>query len=260
VIPPGGEGEIKVTLRPKGTHIEIAKDIVVLSNDPAQPRFTLTMKGSLLVDMMAQPSTLALFNLAPGQSGTESVSLLRTDGSTATIESARIEDTDRFSIHEVETEPASLATYEVRFAGSEEVGVSSTNIVVKTTGENTPELKIPVRASVAFNLRYPKRIGFVRRDNKPLERTIRISTRRGDAPKIGKVVDPDDLLDIEVLEAEGPTTSIHMRVRDDAAAKAGEGVPHTLLVHTNNPDEPVLELEYRVTSPVRAQRATVSPR
>jgi hypothetical protein len=252
VIPPGGEGEIKVTLRPKGQQTEITKNIIVLSNDPEQPRFTLTMKGSLLVDVIAQPVTLRLRDLPPGKPGTETFSLLRTEGSTATVESIRIEDTDRFSIREIETAPGALATYEVGFEGRKEVGASTTSIIVATTGENTPELTIPVHASVAFNLRYPKRFGFTRRDGK-LEQTVRITTRRGDAPKIGKVEDPEGLLDFEVLEPEGPSTSIRVRVRDDALTKHDDGVPHTLIVHTDDPDEPRLELEYRVTAAVAAR-------
>ena len=93
MIPPGGEGEIKVTLRPKGTHTTITKDIVVHSNDPEQPRFTLTMKGTLLIDMTAQPASVGLSNLAPGQREADSFSVLPSEGSTATIVSAEIEDT-----------------------------------------------------------------------------------------------------------------------------------------------------------------------
>ena len=65
--------------------------------------------------------------------------------------------------------------------------------IIETTGDNTPELKIPVRANATPNLRYPKRFGFRMRDGQHLERTIRISTRRGDAPKVKKVVDRDEL-------------------------------------------------------------------
>ena len=260
MIPPGGEGKIKVTLRPKGQHTQITKDIVVLSNDPEQPRFTLTMKGSLLVDVIAQPATLMLRDLAPGEPGTETFSLLPTEGSTATVESIRIEDTDLFSVRAIETAPGALATYEVGFKGRKEVGASTTSIIVATTGDNTPELKIPVHASVAFNLRYPKRISFTRRNGKPLEQTVRITTRRGDAPKIGKVEDPAGLLDIEVLEPEGPTTSIRLRVREGELTKQGDGMPHTLIVHTDDPDEPRLELEYRVTAPLATQPKKLPPR
>lgn len=225
----------------------------MLSNDPEQPRFTLTMKGSLLVDMIAEPAALTLRDLPPGEPGAETFSLRLAEGSTATVASIRIEDTDLFSIRAIETAPGALATYEVGFRGRKEVGASTTSIIVATTGENTPELAIPVHASVAFNLRYPKRFGFTRRGGKPLEQTIRITTRRGDAPKITKVEDPDGLLDIEVLEPEGPTTGIRVRVREDERTKQGEGVPHTLIVHTNDPDEPRLELEYRVTPSAATQ-------
>lgn len=260
MIPPGGEGEIKVTLEPKGQHTEITKNIIVLSNDPEQPRFTLTMKGSLLVDVIAEPVRLSLRDLAPGTPGTETFSLLPTTGSKATILSIRIEDTSLFSLREIETVPGALATYEVGFEGRKEVGSSTTSIVVATTGENTPELKIPVHASVAFNLRYPKRFGFTRRDGKPLEQTVRITTRRGDAPKLGKIEDPDGLLDIEVLAPEGPTTSIRLRVREGEPTKQADGAAHTLIVHTDDPDEPRLELEYRVTAAAATQQRKPSPR
>lgn len=246
MIPPGGEGEIKVTLRPKGTHTEIAKNIVVVSNDPEQPRFTLTMKGTLLIDVVAQPATVALRDLAPGKPGTQTVSLQRTEGSTATVQSVRVEDSERFSVREIEAEAGALATYEVRFEGAKDVGTTATTLVVTTTGENTPELTIPVRASVAFNLRYPRRFGFSWHEGAWRERTIRISTRRGDAPRIDEVEDPDDLLEVEVLEPEGPITAIRMRVREGKPSKGDQGVLHPLYVHTNDPDEPRLKLEYRV--------------
>ena len=142
MIPPGGEGEIQVTLRPKGGHTEITKDIIVLSNDPEQPRFTLTMKGTLLVDMIAQPVTVGLHDLPPGEAGTETFSLRPTEGSTATIESVRVEDATLFSLREIEAEAGALATYELRFAGRKEVGVSATRIVVETILAMAKALKL----------------------------------------------------------------------------------------------------------------------
>jgi hypothetical protein len=244
VIPPGGEGEIQVTLRPKGGHPEITKNVVVLSNDPVEPRFTLTMKGTLLIDMVAQPASVSIPNLAPGEPGTASFSVERSQGSTATVKSMRVEDAELFSIREIETQPGALATYEVRFSGRDGVGTSATSAIIETTGDNTPQLVIPVRASAAYNLIYPKRITFARREGGPLEQTIRISTRRGDPPEIGKVEDPDGLLDIEVLPAQGTSVGIRMRVREDQVAKLEERTAHELVVHTSDPDEPKLELAY----------------
>jgi hypothetical protein len=254
VVPPGGECEIKVTLRPKGGHTEIEKDVVVFSNDPEQPRFTLTMKGTLLVDMEAVPPSLQMMNLAPGEPGIASVSVQRSKDSAAAVKSVRVEDTERFSIRELETQPGALATYEVRFAGGK-VGTTATKVVIDTTGEHTPKLTIPVRASAAYNLVYPKRVTLTRRGDGRYEQSLRISTRRGDPPKIRKVEDPDGLLDIEVLEPDGPKVEIRLRVREREAAKVDEHAAHELLVHTNDPDEPKLELEYTLRTAPAPSRA-----
>ncbi len=248
MIPPGGEGEIKVTLRPKGGNPDITKNVVVYSNDPEQPRFTLTMKGTLLVDMVAVPPSVQLMNLAPGKPGTATVSLERSRGSAASVQSVRVEDTKRFSIREIEPQLGAFASYEVRFAGGE-VGSAVTKVIVETTGEHTPRLTIPVRASVVYNLSYPKRLTLVRRGEGPFEQTLRISTRRGDPPKIAKVEDPDGLLDIEVLEPDGPRVEIRLRARESEAAKIDERAAHELVVFTNDPEEPRLAIEYNFRIP-----------
>lgn len=245
MVPPGGECEIKVTLRPKGGQTNIEKHIVVVSNDPVQPKLTLTMKGKLLVDVDASPPSVQLMNLAPGEPGVATVSVERSRDSVATVTSVRIEDPKRFSIRAIETKPGALATYEVRFAGGE-VGTASTNVVVETTGQHTPALTIPVRATAVYNLVYPKRVRITRGASGRLEHGLQISTRRGDAPKIGKVEDPDGLLEIEVLAAKGTSVEIRLQVREDAVATLDERGRHTLFVHTNDPDEPKLELEYTV--------------
>lgn len=229
----------------------IEKDVVVISNDPAQPRFTLTMKGTLLVDMDAVPPSVQMMNLARGEPGVATVSVERSQGSSATVKSVRVEDTKHFAIREIETQPGALVTYEVRFAGGE-VGTTSTKVIVETTGEHTPRLTVPVRATAAYNLVYPKRVTLPPNADGQFEENLRISTRRGDPPKIGKVEDPDGLLDIEVQGAKGPTVTIRLRARADATAKVDARVRHKLLVHTNDPDEPKIELEYNLgTTPAK---------
>ena len=243
MVPPGGECEIKVTLHPKGGHTEIEKKVLVFTNDPEQPQFALTLKGRLLIDMEAVPPSVQMLNLAPDEPGVASVSVQRSKGSAATVESVRIEDTKRFSIREIETGPSALATYEVRFVGGK-VGTTATNVIVETTGEHTPRLTIPVRASAVFNLIYPKRVTLTRSASGSFEQNLRISTRRGDPPKIKKVEDPDGLLDIEILEPNGPAVDIRLRVRDQETAKVEDRATHKLWVHTNDPDEPKIQLTY----------------
>jgi hypothetical protein len=250
VVPPGGECEIKVTLKPKGGQKQIEKAVVVVTNDPEQSRFSLTMKARLLIDMEAQPASVAIPNLAPGEPGVNTFSLTRAEGSTATVKSVRVESPEQFSIREVPAQSGALATYEVRFNGGK-VGTTSTRVIVETTGEHTPRLTIGVRATAAYNLVYPKRITFKPDGDGALAQTLWISTRRGDPPKIGKVEDPDGLLDVEILPAQATAVNLKLRVRAPDQAKL-DGAKHPLWVHTNDRDEPKIAIEY-VLAPAPAK-------
>ena len=252
MLPPGGEGEIKVTLDPKGAKGKIHKRIVVYSNDPEQPQFALTMQGSLLVDMVAQPAMVSLADLPLGKPGSEVFTLHRTEGSTAEIRSVRVEDEESFSVRPVTAEGDAHAAYEVRFRGRPTVGTSSTRVVVETSGDNTPELSIVVRASAAKNLRYAEQIRFFSRDGRPQPYTLRISARDGNAPRVPKLDDPDGLLEIEVLPGDGAVASVRLTPRESEAGTTPDGGWHPLIVHTTDREQPRLELKYRF-EPERAK-------
>ena len=249
MLPPGGEGEVKVTLTPKGNHEEIIKRIVVISNDPKQPRFTLTMQGKLLVDLRAEPGNLNLTEIKPGEPAAVSFSLKITDPETTTIESVVVEDQENFEVHPIEPEADGQPRYELRFRGSKTVGNFGTRVEVNTTAPNTPRLNIPVRAAVVSNLRYSKRVHFTRRDQGFYSPNIRISTRDGVPPKITKVEDPEGLLALEILEPVGATVTIQANVdrgKYEALAEGERNKSRKLTVHTNDPHEPKLEITYTI--------------
>ncbi|NVB43093.1 DUF1573 domain-containing protein [Pseudenhygromyxa sp. WMMC2535] len=245
LVPPGGKTEIEVTLKPKGSQQHVHKTVTVISDDPEQPSFPLTMQGELLVDAVAKPARLTLNNLRPKAEGVSRFQIdIRTESTQ--IESVKVlDDQEHFSVHALED-----GRYELRFSGSERVRSFTSRIEVETTGVNTPQLIIPVRATVASNLRYGKRIQFARDEagNIPA-RTIRFSGRDGVAPKIGKIEDPDGLLELKVLESKGAMATIEARVNPDkleAMDVAKRGLGHPLFVHTNDPDEPRVELGYSI--------------
>lgn len=264
MIPPGGEGEIKVTLTPKGNHPEISKRIVVESNDPEQPRYTLTMQGKLVFDVTASPTIVAMRDLALNTPGTGTFALQLAEGTTAKIESVTVADPNKFEVRRVDGTADGNATYEVKYLGRDSVGNDATRVVVKTTGENTPELIIAVQASAALNLRYVDTVRFSYREGVLQERILRISARQGDAPKIVKLEDPDGLLDTEVLEAQGPMASVRLVVREDklqALTPDARTGMHTLIVHTDDKLEPRVEIKYSVAAASTAIKAkpTMAP-
>jgi hypothetical protein len=258
VIPPGGEGEIKVTLTPKGTAPEISKKIVVESNDPEQPRFTLTMHGSLIFDATTEPNMVAIRDLPLNTPGTGTFAVKLAEGTTAKIESVTVMDSDKFSVRKLDGAADGNATYEVQYRGRDSVGTDSTRVLIKTTGEYTPELFVAVQASAALNLRYVNNLRFSWRNGVLQERVLRISARQGDAPKIGKIEDPDGLLDFEVLEPQGPMANVRFTVREatfEALAPEARLAKHKLIVHTSDKQEPTIELEYSVAAAATAKVA-----
>jgi hypothetical protein len=262
VIPPGGEGEIKVTLTPKGNHPEISKRIVVESNDPEQPRFTLTMQGTLVFDVTANPSIVAMRDLPLNTPGTGIFALQLAEGTSAKIVSVSVMDPEKFEVRRLDGAAGGNGTYEIKYRGRDTVGSDATRVVVKTTGENTPELFVAVQASAALNLRYVDKVRFSYRQGVLQERGLRISARQGDAPKISKLEDPDGLLDIEVLEPQGPMASVRLTVREEklqALTPEARAGMHKLIVHTNDKQEPRLEIEYSVAATSTAITPTPAP-
>lgn len=258
MLPPGGEGEIKVTLTAKGNHEDILKRIVVVSNDPKQPRFTLTIQGKLLVDLRAEPRHLNMPEIKPGEPASVSFTLKISNPETTTIESVAVEDRDNFELRPLEPEADGQPRYQLHFRGSKKIGNYGTRVEVNSTSAHTPRLNIPVRAAVVSNLRYSKRLHFTRRDQGFYSPHLRISARDGVAPKISKVEDPAGLLTIEVREPVGATVTIVAQVEPDkyeALAEGERNKPHKLIVHTNDPHEPKLEVTYTIVAAKPAPRA-----
>lgn len=243
---------MKVTLTPKGNHEEISKHINVISNDPKQPRFTLTLKGKLLVDIRAEPGNLNLPEIEPGEPATLSFSLKIADPETTKIESVVVEDQENFELRPLDAEADGQPRYELRFRGSKTVANFGTRVEVNSTSTHTPRLNIPVRATVVSNLRYSKRLHFTRREQGFYSPNIRITAHDKVPAKIGKIEDPEGLLALEILDPVGATVTIKANVdvaKYEALAEGERSKPRKLTVHTNDPHEPRIEITYTIAGP-----------
>lgn len=207
------------------------------------------MKGSLLVDVVASPASVALREIKVGAKGSQTFELQLSEDTSAKIVSVTLEDPKNFTLRRTAGEADGNSTYELGFRGAKRVGPIATKIRVVTTGESTPELVIPVNVSVVMNLRYQTSLRFTRRQGKLQERVLRISAREGDAPTIKKIQDPDGLLEIDVHEPQGAMASVGVKVDEakyDALDQNAQIARHKLIVFTSDRDEPKLELEYSI--------------
>jgi hypothetical protein len=67
VIPPGGQGEVTLTIKPYSVMRDFIKNTKVSLNDPEHPELTLTLKGYVQPIIEIQPSHIIRLRGAPGK-------------------------------------------------------------------------------------------------------------------------------------------------------------------------------------------------
>jgi len=149
VIPPGGEATIRARLDLRGRHGFQRKSITVKSNDPNTPRLVMTLTGTAIQPLRAQPSSLFL-----GRVGTEAART-RTFDIISGREAIQIQDvrTDNPGILVKALPDQSSADgkshrFEMTLDSSLPVGNINGSVFVQTDMEGQPELKIPVVAYI----------------------------------------------------------------------------------------------------------------
>ncbi|EDM73672.1 hypothetical protein PPSIR1_02718 [Plesiocystis pacifica SIR-1] len=248
MLPPGGEGEIKVTLTAKkGRKPEIHKQIIVRSDDPDKPEFALHMKGELYLDIAAEPSFVVMRDVPVGEPASASFELRVAKPGEVSITKVELEDETHFELEAVDE-----THYEVHFRGDPKVGNYASRVEVTTSAEDGKQLRVDVRALVVSNLKYAKSFRFTRREGAFAPRMIRVAARNGEAPELSKIEEPLGVLELSVGEAQGGAVTITATVdvaKFEALSQVQKDTRHSLFVHTDDPDEPKLEFFYSFRDP-----------
>lgn len=152
MIPPGGRSEITARLSLAGRNGPQSKPITILSNDPQNPEYRVTMAGTVSSAIMVSPDRLMFGQVGQGQA----VELV-TDITAAT---------ERFTVTGVESSiPELVVTTETMMetrhyrikatlTGPATPGPLSAALQVKTDNAGRPVITIPVIANVVGELIY----------------------------------------------------------------------------------------------------------
>lgn len=238
-IPPGGEGEIKATLSTKGRTGPLKKTITVMSNDPDNPRLTLTLEGEVVTDVALKPPRLSLGEVTKGEAATREFTATVAEPEKVSITAVTVDD-DRF---EVQAKDGAAGTYEVRFKGSDEFGRITAKVTLALKGADNPTLELPIWGEVVSDLRYPKSTSLYRKDGEFAPQRVRLSSRSGKDVKITSVVDEGKALKTELEQAEGKTAVVVLTVVDKDK-ETDQPVRGKLLIKTTDPDEPEVTVSY----------------
>jgi hypothetical protein len=165
VIRPGGVGKVTASIDTSHFKGPVSKAVTVTTNDPAQPRTTLTITVDIKVPIDIQPSETAMFQGRVGALKPVELTLTSTDGSPFDIVSAAPPDTNvTVKVKRDPSEPAGAAKsgtvasgakkYVMTVTPSDELKIGPTNgvITVKTTHPKAPDLEVRYFANVTGNI------------------------------------------------------------------------------------------------------------
>ena len=150
VIPPGGEATIRARLDVRGRHGFQRKSITVKSNDPKTPSLVMSLTGTAIQPLRAQPSSLFFGRVGADAarvrtfdiiSGREAIQIqdVRTDNEGLLVKALPDQSSADGKSHR----------FELTLDSSLPAGNLNGSVFVKTDMEGQPELSIPVVAYIA---------------------------------------------------------------------------------------------------------------
>jgi hypothetical protein len=241
VIPAGGEGAISATFDTHRFFGEKAKTITVYSNDPIQPRTTLTLQGEIVVEVAAMPPQLYLGRVRKGQNVAGEVEVLY-DANKA-LDLTKVENSHpavSVQVEELEKDGKKGKRLVVTLAEGVPLGPLNDQIIVTTTSEKRPTLTIPVFGSIEGDLLVlPPQISFgVLRKGETKIKEVRIQNRGPNPVKILRVQPPSaDITAKLTAIKEGEEYRLAVRVKEAPAAGRIQG---EVQVYTDHPKEKIL--------------------
>lgn len=149
VIPPGGEASIHARLNLRGRHGYQRKTITVTSNDPKTPNLIMTLTGTAIQPLRAQPASLFFGRVGTDAARTRTFDIISGRGPIQILETRA--DNPGIQLKPLTEESAADGTmyrYELTLDPELPEGNFNGRVFVKTDMENQPELSIPVVAFI----------------------------------------------------------------------------------------------------------------
>jgi hypothetical protein len=247
-IPPGGEGEIKATLSTRNVKGKVRKTITVSSNDPVNPKITLSLHGEIIREVDVAPRTINFGKLRKKQTASKDLTITIEKSENIHISSVTINNDKKFAVEPKGTEEGGVARYSVNFLGSDELGKMSSTIRIALEGAQTSIMTVPIRVQIDKDLNYIKDLYFVQRNGSYPSREVYFTTLSGTPVNILKVKDTGGLLKTSILNSKGSASVLKVEVRDSKIVPSNP-MKHKLIITTDHNEEPTAEISYSIVIP-----------
>lgn len=148
-VDPGNSATIRAVFDTAGFQGYKVKTVRVYSNDPQQPSVVLTLKGSVVPDVIVDPPRVFFGNVKKGSADELSVIVSGSDQNTVKILDVDTRSADiALKVEDIKTDRGPGKKISVRLNGDLAVGAVRSRIAVKTSSEKNPVVHIPVFAKI----------------------------------------------------------------------------------------------------------------
>ncbi len=237
-VPPGETAEITAEFSLKGRSGQQRKNIRVENNDPTNQQFMLYLEGTIVTELMIEPSQLYLGQIGPDQLASQSV--------TITSKKELVITAVTSTVPVFVPELAVLETgkqYRVTVATKPPMEMGSQQGEIRLTREGGEEIVIPISAVILGPLSYA-----------PKELVL-----RGDDPNLVTryiIVRPGEVKNFEIKGVEIPDESIQgsvttlgssgyrIQVSNVRADQSLDG--KKVIIRTSVPEMPVIEIPFKI--------------
>ncbi|OGL43451.1 MAG: hypothetical protein A2W05_09290, partial [Candidatus Schekmanbacteria bacterium RBG_16_38_10] len=141
VIPPGGNGEIKVSFSSKNFQGEIKRTVQVFSNDPDKGMYTLNIKSNVRAFLEANPKNVDFGSLKNGETVSRRIAIKNLTNEPVTIKEVKTDLKDiKIGEFEKEINPNEETTINLTLTSSSSPGNFFGNIEITTSQHSDKKL------------------------------------------------------------------------------------------------------------------------
>ncbi len=255
-IPPGGEGEVVLTLKTRGYQGNLKKSAMIYSNDPESPQIKLTVSAQVKVPISLEPRGVLLHGFND-EDITAVMTIEAHDDQPLILEPVKLSLPNKVAYDLKSIEEGKV--YQVIFRNiSKKRDKYSGFLKLKTNYANKPQITVMVFGYIKGSLQLrPETINFGQIGITRLKgqqagkliyrRTVMITLNRGDTLKIEKIEINKDIFEAQVQEIqESRRYQIEITLKAD---KIPKGVLNeNMKIYTNLKDESVIVV------PISAQK------
>ena len=246
VIPPKGEGEIKVTYSAGKRKGKQSKSIQVVSNDPVHPTLSLKVEGEVKEAVVCTPNRVNFGNVIQGESATRQVVVTPGEGEKAKVKNVSINNEHLTATFKKSKEQGGYAV-DVALSPEAPRGRINAQLNIETDNENAKLVTINVMATVTGDIvATPERLTLIiQKGEENTGSVLSIEKVRGEDLQITKVESRPDYIttNLETV-TEGKLYKIAVNSTAEAAIGRGDG---SVVIHTNDPQEPRVEVPLSIT-------------